>query len=298
MRKQARIAFALSVVGGLTAFACLILREREPTYDGRNLNFWLETYQEELRPSHISDLRPAVPDYLGGKTALRATGTNAIPTLLRMAGKKDSALKIKILALLAQQSVIKLQTRPAAYQHYLAALGFRALGPEAKSAVPGLIRLLSDEDIEIRATAAEALQWIGPDAREAVGALALCLESDVYPDESEHAGSALLEVSRDPALFVSALVRRLKGPAASAPERFSILMTLGQMGPSATGAVPGIMPFLKGQDFKVRVVATNSLYLIAPAAAIKAGVNPLDIPPESPPPTNIDQFHFDLRIRQ
>jgi HEAT repeat protein len=57
-----------------------------------------------------------------------------------------------------------------------AALGW--FGPDAKEAVPALIKALADPDLGVRLDAATALGAIGPDAKDAVPALQRIAEKD------------------------------------------------------------------------------------------------------------------------
>src|SRR5437667_7743079 len=97
-----------------------------------------------------------------------------------MAGKKDSSLKKKFIALLNKQPLARFRTKPTRYHDYRckAAYGLSVLGPAAQPAIPGLIRLLRDPDREVRANAAFCLHHMGRYVTNAVPALIQALKGN------------------------------------------------------------------------------------------------------------------------
>jgi hypothetical protein len=101
--------------------------------------------------------------------AIRRIGTNGIPTLLRLLRAKDSALKTKVMGLLARQHIIKVEYQPDHVWNSAASLGFQALGTNAASAVPALIQIASQNiSRDSQRAAFLALRWVGPAAKQAV----------------------------------------------------------------------------------------------------------------------------------
>jgi hypothetical protein len=94
------------------------------------------------------------------------------------------------------------------------------MGP---AAVPDLIQLLQDEDSDVRAHAAVALNWVGPVAKDAVPALIQCLQDDA---KSVRQGAA-----------------------------FALL----RIGPAARDAAPALRKALKDEDPDVGRVAAMAL---------------------------------------
>src|SRR5258705_13434672 len=94
--------------------------------------------------------------------AVREIGTNALPYLLKLAGRKDSALKQRFFSIYRRQSWLKLPIHDAQFYRVEATCGFAALHEKARPAVPALIRLLKDEDYQVREIAANDLGMIGP----------------------------------------------------------------------------------------------------------------------------------------
>lgn len=83
------------------------------------------------------------------------------------------------------------------------------MGP---AAVPGLIQLLHDENPDVRAHAAVAINWIGPSARDAVPALIRSLQ-DNAKSVRQGAALALLRIGPDAKDAVPALAKALQDEA-------------------------------------------------------------------------------------
>src|SRR5438094_557903 len=119
---------------GLIAAALLVaLNPGEPKFQGRDLSSWLWQYNINIIAGGDQD-RIAMRD--SAQLAIRSIGTNAIPELLKMLAKTDSKPKTELLLLLSKQRFIKLHWRSASSCNSEAAVGFQALGADAKEAVP------------------------------------------------------------------------------------------------------------------------------------------------------------------
>jgi HEAT repeat protein len=110
----------------------------EPTFQGKSLSAWLDEYgagPRNYRPSAEAD------------DALRHIGSEAVPYLLEMLHKTNSLAE-------DEESVqsgagLKVGTNsstftPASWFHWKAYLGFQALGPEGKSAIPDLVKIANE----------------------------------------------------------------------------------------------------------------------------------------------------------
>src|SRR6267378_1888938 len=83
MRKRRSLLFlSLSAALVLTAAVWAVLRDREPTYDGRTLSEWAG-----LSPGREK----------GGSDAIRHMGTNTFPTILKWLRYKPPPWKVKML---------------------------------------------------------------------------------------------------------------------------------------------------------------------------------------------------------
>ena len=122
----------------------------EPMYKGMPLSFWVEAFDG---PTWSSDLIPEIKDIKGGPAAQEAVvhiGTNAIPFLIHwIGGEPISATDLS--KLIARDLFLpSFQHEPPdagrAYVHAVGALqAFRVLGPAARSAVPALASLITNQ---------------------------------------------------------------------------------------------------------------------------------------------------------
>lgn len=155
-------AFLLaSLLGG---FAWLVLRPHELMYQGKPLSVWLhENYQRGGR--EWSRTQPEA------ERVVRAIGTNALPTLLQMVGTRLTVPRLMVAGFARDQTFAFLHLPPQDGRQEAALWALKLLGPDAKPAVPVLIRLLNQPDPLIAGNAATCLGGIGPAAGEAVPAL-------------------------------------------------------------------------------------------------------------------------------
>ena len=169
MRKQVQIALAILFVALVSVIVWQMLQpgQREPVYHGKLLSSWVKDYALAFR------LPPnAALNMLNVDEAVRQAGTNAIPTLLRMLRAKDSALKVKLMALAQRQHIINIEYTSAEKWNWAAPFAFGVLGARAQSAVPALIEI-ANRNISpaSQCSAIMALGYIGPSAKEAVPSL-------------------------------------------------------------------------------------------------------------------------------
>ena len=80
----------------------------------------------------------------------------------------------------------------------MVALALGEIGPDAKIAVPILIKALDDEYEGVRRFAALALGKIGPEAEQAVPALIISLRDDRDKDVRSSAAKALGQIESPP----------------------------------------------------------------------------------------------------
>ncbi|HEY7156829.1 MAG TPA: HEAT repeat domain-containing protein [Gemmataceae bacterium] len=129
-------------------------------------------------------------------------------------------------------------------------------GAEAAPAIPQAIKLLDDDESEVRWNAARTLGKIGPAAREAVPALVAALKDDDALVR-EHAAEALGDIGPDAKDSVRALMAVLQDPDARV--RRDAVRSLGQIGLGDKSAISAIEPLLKDKDEKVRRAARTTL---------------------------------------
>ncbi|NOS68939.1 MAG: HEAT repeat domain-containing protein [Verrucomicrobia bacterium] len=155
MNLRSRNIIAFLVVVAIAFIAWLVLRSREPQYDGSKLTEWIVQYGN---PEEDEKTDPEA------RTAIRAIGTRAIPRLLNYVSAKDSATKEALMQLARKQEVIEFKITSAAEFHKLAVAGFHALGKEGAPAIPSLVALMNDTNSG--QTAIECLWGIGSESTE------------------------------------------------------------------------------------------------------------------------------------
>lgn len=104
--------------------------------------------------------------------ALEHIGTNAFPVLFRMLRREDSPVAVKLVQLVQKQTVVRFRYISASVRHRQAVYGFIALGPQATSAVPDLIKIYeANSSVSSQGAVASILAEIGPGAEAALPAL-------------------------------------------------------------------------------------------------------------------------------
>jgi hypothetical protein len=161
--KKQRILLAGLLVVALGGFAWLVLSQPlEPVYEGKPLGLWLEGYN----PIYYTGRTTLSPDGQAAQSdeAVRSIGTNGIPVLLRELRKRDSPLKLKLMALAGWQRFLKYRSDFAVNRNAAAARAFDVLGSAASNAVPALIEMY-DQPGANQNWIASVFSSIGPAAR-------------------------------------------------------------------------------------------------------------------------------------
>ncbi|WP_160164432.1 HEAT repeat domain-containing protein [Pedosphaera parvula] len=267
------ILLCLSILGLLT---CLSLSQREPTYQGKGITFWLDQYFE-VDYGNIPTYGnfPTVPTKSPAKQfelkkqarlAIQAIGTNALPALLKMTAATDSALKLKMMGMVSRQHAVNFGLKEDWYYHNLSRTGFQILGPAAGPAIPALTNLLYDAEPDVRDTALFNLGSIGPQADEAIQTVAKhCVEDEEF--SCLYNLETLVSVQKQPRFFIPLLINKLRKPQTNITIYKVAIIALGQYGPDASSAVPEITRFLTNQIPSLASAASNALKQINPAAA-------------------------------
>jgi HEAT repeat protein len=111
---------------------------------------------------------------------IQAPRATVIPLVVKLLEDSDPAIAMRALGTIAEGGVEVVPVLTAALEHkearYWASLALAEIGPQAKDAVPGLVKVLTDERPEVRLQAVIALGEIGPEAKPAVGSLAKALQ--------------------------------------------------------------------------------------------------------------------------
>lgn len=185
MGKRVQIALALLLVAVVGVVGWQMMRQPEPVYESRALSWWLADLDLESGRSPEKATQ-----------AVRAIGTNSFPVLMRMLCASDPLWKRGLIAFNARQSLIQLRISQADVVRYRAVQGYGALGAAAKDAVPSLIQIMDSEaSVEVRSDVAAALSAIGPQAKAAIPVL-LKAAGDKNPELRKSALFALTNIQR------------------------------------------------------------------------------------------------------
>lgn len=143
-----------------------------------------------------------------------------------------------------------------------AASALHLMGPEAKAAVPALLKALRDPFAG--PTAARALLAIDPDNKQLVPQLLEDL-SGLSAGARATAAQSLAVLGPKALPAVPALVRVLRADSET-QARASAAQALGAIGPAARSAVPALVRALRDRDRNVRVMAACALADIDPSS--------------------------------
>jgi hypothetical protein len=237
MEKRGRVLIAVVAVAVLATLVwTLLARPSEPVYKGGSLSYWLIQRTDSNSKAERDE----------AATAIRAMGTNAIPTLLRMMRAKESRFKSRWLAR-RWYGLFEMHFSEPAGIVARAEEGFDVLGTDAASAVPELSKIL-DETLspECASRTANALGNIGPDGRAAVPSL---LRAATKTKGTAHyeAFWALGKIHADPGSAVPVLL----GVVSNTPaDRMYAVHALGEYRGDARTAVPTLVALLNDPNVK------------------------------------------------
>jgi HEAT repeat protein len=143
---------------------------------------------------------------------------------------------------------------------WVAARALNNFPPERISeAVPHLARLLTDDDPNARKAAAETLEWMGPLARGALGALGQAIQQG-DPEGRIAAVKALTALESNIAQEATPqLIAVLGQPDADSKVLVAVADALAQIGPPARAAVPSLRRLVGHDDSEVRKAASEAI---------------------------------------
>lgn len=274
------------VACGILALAVLwqLLRDREPSYQGRTLSEWVE----QAGPAYLwNDSDEQVK-------AVRAIGTNAIPTILDWISYEPSPLRKKMAEL---AETLPFGIRPdsisfAEERADRAVTVFHILGPRAQAAIPELTRLaLTAPDQRRAVRCIIALTHLGPEALPS----ALALVTNSPPHTRSYAILTLHAYGTNAAVAVPILVQYLSDKdnwiaedaattlggfgslrsvviqsltnamrSLSTQARVRAVEIILQAKAPTSETVPALLPLLTDPEYTVRDATTNVLLEIAP----------------------------------
>ncbi len=245
MRKWPRNVLATLIILVVVGGAWVVWHApTEPVYQGKRLRVWLAGYSGTNRDRQVTD------------EAVRHIGTNAIPTLLKMLRAHDSPLESKLLFWATRYRALVIHyTNPSVLNDH-AFMAFQALGPEAASAVPELIKILEQNvSRSSESYTARTLAVIGPGAKAAVPLLMREATSTNLTDHSD-ALWALGQIHADPDKAVPILISALGNP--SGQDQLFAAIALGKFESDAKSAVPALLEAL--ESVKPKSSSTAPIY--------------------------------------
>jgi len=222
---------------------------REPEYGGRRLSEWVL----RLNPVGSAAAKEA-------EEAIRHIGTNALPYLLKWIQEKPPwEIKLwQVTEMLLRRNDLGGGERFDRAEE--ASEAFRALGPQARGAVPKLIQLMKDLNRPWNAKRAErAIMQMGTNAWPELPAFVSLLTGTNDPTED-----FLISVVAQPQLVIPALTNCLQ--SSNDAVRFSAARALARFGRKAQSAVPALLNALGDSNAAVGGMASIALHQIDPKA--------------------------------
>src|SRR6266853_6006609 len=124
--KLARLTSGLFLAAAVGVFAWRSGHPSVPLYEGKSLSYWLKQGAASWWTGDNTSVQ------LKAAVAVRLAGTNAIPILLKMLRRKDSALESKLHTWARRERLLRIDHAEDVYWNDQGAQGFMALGPAAK----------------------------------------------------------------------------------------------------------------------------------------------------------------------
>jgi hypothetical protein len=219
----------------------------EPTYRGKTLTTWLD----------MQATAPDGEDVPEADDALRAAGTNALPTLLRLVGARDSRFGIVLGRLCDLQHLVFIRHHPSSALNLEGQHGFMVLRATGSNAAPALIKIYRANRSEFsKSAAAHSLAFIGPAANKAIPVLL----KDVNNRDAVvrvNAISALGGIQSAPQAVVPPLVLSLQD--SDEWVRSVTCRSLAKFRQDAALAVPALVALLGDRSWRVRDSAVFAL---------------------------------------
>jgi len=282
MGKRRKYVLLVAIVLMAVGLGAAFIPSREPSYGGKRLSEWVGLLPADASPNGKSEAEGAV----------RHIGTNALPFLLDCIQVEPSRLRIKFEAPVNKFLKTVNPAWKLSQKKYLRAnnamRALQVLGPEAKSVISELSRLLNDTNAPltmgraaralphlgkdalpvmivalrsqhqvVRRLAASNLEWLGTNARPAVPELIGFLNG---PDEyiAYGASYALAGCGVEPKLVLPALTNCLHDTRLSI--RDMAVLALGYLSlRKAPAAVPMLLECLNDHDVRIAGRAASVL---------------------------------------
>ena len=254
MRTALNLVVAVLLLVALVAVGWLVCQRPppEPVYQQQPLSYWLAAYDSgNYKLAHPNG--PAPPTRTQSDAAIRAMGTNALPTLLRMIQEPISGPREKVFRLLQKYHVIKAGYLPDGRHNFAAYGGFTALGPTVSNALPQLIMIFDhNHSAFVQMAVPVIIAQAGPAGRPAIPSL---LRGAVHTNFLVRYDSiyALGCIHAEPEIVVPVLIKALNDSVPMVRKQSA--SALGKYGTNAVSAVPALLALYHREK---PVVATNA----------------------------------------
>jgi len=252
MKTAVVVGVAGLFVIGVTSITVTMRYPNEPRYQGKPLSEWLKQYQSisETTPpitSKESDRRIVMQKRIAiknqAKDAIHQIGAEAVPILLKWANTTNAIGR----------------KEPFVTGYDLGRIGFSVLGPTAKSAVPALTGMLTNEDFNIRGCALLDLGEVGTNAADALPAIIELMKSDKVYYIHGWAAAGVADIgANDPDRIIPLLIESLNDTN-DATLRINSMEGLAKFGEKAKTSIPFLIPYLKDKDSLVSGTAANAI---------------------------------------
>jgi HEAT repeat protein len=138
------------------------MRASEPTHDGRSLTEWL---------ARMDSL--TLDEEAEAFAAIQSIGTNALPTIIALLGKKNGVMAECWRRLIESVPFVGVRFTPAEVWRRRARVALILVGEQGEQSVSisQILRLLRDDDAGVRLTAVEVLRNCMFNVESAIGAL-------------------------------------------------------------------------------------------------------------------------------
>ena len=255
MKQHWRKIMIVAGVAILSLFLAVLLRPREPTYQGKPLSYWAEQLWT-----------PGAAEQDQARTALRAIGPKAVPLLLGQIRRQNS-LSLRLYRDTwprLPRTFRRVFPRPKPLDEDLARRIGLAVGQIGAAAVPHLIPALEDRHDGVRLAAVVAMERIAPKSDTAVTAVARLLK-DPSGLLRFSAVNALGRMRPNSVRAVPGLIGALRDgdmgpkPGSQVLVRANAARVLGRIGPRAKAAVPELARLVRATDqLDPRIIYTPS----------------------------------------
>jgi len=233
-----RLIWLLLCLGVGAVLTAALFRSHDPVYEGKNLTEWFK----EITVGSDLDRTPAA------RNAIRAMGTNALPTLMKWIDYEPSGVRMKVNRMYAwlfrRAPGARLRGDYESRRADWAIWGLKALGPDAGAGIVDLNHILTD-------TNRDRSVWRAAGVLGSLGEL----------------GTPVL---------MTGLTNQ------DARVRMLSLLNVGRSGTNASRAVPALLNLLEDRSPTTRNMASNAIRQIDPNALKFA------VPPREKPVKTID----------